>query len=282
MRNEYLAKLRMAPLSENSIVLFQTFLRAAGQIIHKTARRSADRQYLAKHLFRELDRILKNCIPKRSIFFAFDGPGPLAKLMTQRRRRSKDRQNVIHVKSHRRRKTSRTAADSTTVPKKAIDPLEFTPGVDLLYFLRDAVSYWAYTRLQNDRKYAYVDVLISGPDVAAEGELKIVDFCRSGKVREHESLVVVGGDADIVLQGMATTTIRNFLVFLQYSGGSKRSKDKANSIVSVWELCRSLERRFPNQSSAVRLDFVLLSILHGNGTSSCPHIIRSTQIFTLY
>lgn len=204
-------------------------------------------------VFRELDKILKNCIPKRSVFFAFDGPAPMAKLLTQRRRRCTERQKGKLIK---------TRGKSTRAGKVPLDRLQFTPGVELLYYLRDSMLYWTHSRLQNDRKYQGVEFFISGPDVAGEGELKIVDFCRNGFVRSGDSVVVIGGDADIVLQGLTTTTLQNFLVFLPPSGPKK--KKRVNSYVSVWEVCRSFERLFPGENSAVRLDFVILSMLQGN------------------
>lgn len=136
--------------------------------------------------------------------------------------------------------------------------------METLYYLRDAIEYWTYTRLQNDRKYTNVEVRISGPEVPGEGELKIIDFCRIGIESRDESVVVIGGDADIVLQGLATMPIRDFFVYLRNFGNHGRKR--VNYVVSVWELTRSLERLFPGDSKGARLDFVLLSIMSGNGT----------------
>ncbi len=244
---------------------------SSGQIIHQTARRSPDKETLALLVFRELDKILKNCVPKRSVFLAFDGPGPLAKLLTQRKRRCKEKKP-----SEKLIKYGRNGKRGTKV---ALDRLQFTPGVELLYYLRDAILYWTHSRLQNDRKYQQVDFFISGPDVAGEGELKIVDFCRSHYIRQGDSLVVIGGDADIVLQGLTTTAMQNFLVYLPPSG-PKKKKARSNVFVSVWELCRSFERLFPGETTAVRLDFVLLSMLQGNG--AFPHIMASLRFFFFF
>ena len=224
------------------------------QVIHQSARRASTREALAALLFRELDHILKNCIPRKSVFFAFDGPGPLAKLITQRKRRNKSKKGHTTVKDDGKK---------SQYAKSTIDRLEFTPGVDLVYYLRDMIKYWAYSRLQNDRKYRNVDIRVSGADVAGEGELKIIDFCRAAQLHETESVIVIGGDADIVLQGLATTPMRNFFVYLRHF--AKVNGKRVNYVVSVWELARILERYFPGESSGTRLDFVLLAILNGNG-----------------
>ncbi|CAN8069483.1 unnamed protein product [Agarophyton chilense] len=227
------------------------------QILHQALRRATTRQTLATAIFRELDQILKNCIPRKSVFFAFDGPAPLAKLNTQRRRRRK--KSTEYVSDYIDEKGM---LRKPKFAKLSIDSLEMTPGVETLYFVRDSVEYWAYSRLQNDRKYRNVEIRISGSDVPGEGELKLVDYCRTGKFPSTDSVVVVGGDADIVLQGLTTIPIRNFFVYLRNFAGTKGKRQ--SYVVSVWELARTFERIFPNESSSVRLDFVLLALLNGN------------------
>lgn len=45
---------------------------------------------------------------------------------------------------------------------------------------------------------------VSGAHVAGEGELKIIDWIkRTSPARQDESIVLIGGDADLVLQGLA-------------------------------------------------------------------------------
>ena len=45
---------------------------------------------------------------------------------------------------------------------------------------------------------------VSGANVAGEGELKIIDWIkRTSPPQQEESIVLIGGDADLVLQGLA-------------------------------------------------------------------------------
>lgn len=231
------------------------------QILHTAARRAQNRSMLATMIFREIDQVLKSCIPTKSIFFAFDGPGPLAKLATQRKRRSQNKTN--HASGDDSSGSSSRARKGKRYFTPGFDKLEMTPGVETLQFIRDAFEYWAYSRLQNDRKYRFVDIRISGANVPGEGELKLIDFCKSSHVTPQDSIVVVGGDADIVLQGLATTNVKDFFVYLRHFGGTK--KKRLNYVISVWELSRILEGYFPLESLGVRIDFILLSILNGNG-----------------
>lgn len=239
------------------------------QILHQAARKASDRTSLAATVFRHLDSIFKNCIPKKSIFFAFDGPAPLAKLVTQRKNRSRNR-NVAYTEP-----TKSKWGKKVPNAAKALDRVELTPGVDVLYFIKDAVQYWTYTRLQNDRKYAHVSVRISGSDVPGEGELKLIDFCRTSKISDFESVVVVGCDADIILQGLATIPVRNFFVYLSKIDRSGRRPK--SYVLSVWELSRTLESLFPNESFSARLDFILISLLSGNGKFSLETVMVSSN-----
>lgn len=233
------------------------------QILHQAARKASDPSSLAATVFRHLDYIFKNCVPKKSIFFAFDGPAPLAKLVTQRKNRSRNR-----APSYTEPIKSRIGKNGPNAAK-ALDRVELTPGVEVLYFMKDAIQYWTYTRLQNDRKYAHVSVRISGSDVPGEGELKLIDFCRTSNISDLESVVVVGCDADIILQGLATVPVRNFFVYLPKIDRSGRQPK--SYVLSVWELARTFESLFPNESSGVRLDFILISLLSGNGKQSLPN-----------
>lgn len=245
------------------------------QILHLSARKASDRTSLAVTVFRELDRIFKNCIPNKSIFFAFDGPAPLAKLVTQRKNRSRNR-----APSYTARSSTQVSQKHAPNALKAFDRVQLTPGVDILYFIKDAIQYWAYTRLQSHGKYEHISVRISGSDVPGEGELKLIDFCRSTTILESESVVIVGCDADIILQGLATVPVRNFFVYLPRVDRSGRHPK--SYVLSVWELARSLEKLFPNESSSSRLDFILISILNGNGKSSAISFINSVLSFFFY
>jgi 5'-3' exonuclease len=55
----------------------------------------------------------------------------------------------------------------------------------------------------------------SGADVPGEGELKLLDWihCRV-PAGSDESVVIVGGDADLVLQGLAITKVLLHLSYL--------------------------------------------------------------------
>uniref|UniRef100_A0A7S1XEB9 Xrn1 N-terminal domain-containing protein n=1 Tax=Compsopogon caeruleus TaxID=31354 RepID=A0A7S1XEB9_9RHOD len=181
---------------------------------------------------------------------ASSGPGPMAKLLTQRVRRSNPANSQRKVLANRH-----------------IDPNAITPGTELMYMLQDALDYFACSRLEGDMKYDKVDMRISGPDVPGEGEVKIFDWLNSFVARREagtqvssivtESVIVIGGDADIVLQGLATTSFRDLFVYAQ-------SRRDEGTVISISLLVKALEDNFPGESDRVRLDFIVLCLMNGN------------------
>lgn len=269
------------------------------QVCHQAARRASDLQTVAKLIFREIDATLKATTPTKSIFFAIDGPAPIAKMLTQRKRRSKEATKAPRsVPKRARRDSARAAAagalgeldgeraaerdgtaskrrrrgNASAVPAvQAIDRVRLTPGIDLMHDIAAAVEYYAYVRLQSNPRFQHLDIRISGPDVPGEGELKIFDFLNTKVAAEspvqpaHESAIVIGSDADIVLQALATTSMQNLFVFIRNSQTEKVEWAKrTNSIISVWNIACQLHRLFPSDSLTVRLDLIIMSICSGN------------------
>lgn len=196
-----------------------------------------------KHFINEA---LRCCVPVKSIYFAFDGPGPLAKLETQRNRRQKHR------------------TETGKRGRQTLDRLQLTPGVDLMYHLRDAVEQFARTWLEKYNAPPGLQIHISGADVAGEGEVKVIDYCHVAGFESDDSVCIVGGDADIFLLGLATTNVKNMFVFLHRTTLGAKGGKVQNLVLSVWEFTRSLEALFPGESFSVRIDFILLAILRGN------------------
>lgn len=265
------------------------------QMCHLAARRSSNMDTLVRLLFRDIDNTLKVCIPKRSIFFAFDGPAPLAKLLTQRKRRAKEtcrpprlvskaktsRTRVTQAQDHvsdssdtssriSKKRTSKRSSLSDLASKLAIDRVALTPGIQLMHDIAAAVEYYAYSRLQRNARFRYVEIRISGPDVPGEGELKIFDWlstfvaARSPSLPVKDTVAVVGSDADIVLQALATVKVQNIFIFVRNAKSAGKRTIGTYTIISVWEINRQLHHLFPHNSLAVRLDFIILSIMNGN------------------
>lgn len=61
-----------------------------------------------------------------------------------------------------------------------------------------------------------VKFYISGANMPGEGELKCIDWVKHMcEVGTEESVVIVGGDADLILQGLALSQVGNSLFQLE-------------------------------------------------------------------
>lgn len=56
-------------------------------------------------------------------------------------------------------------------------------------------------------RFANVTYYVSGANVPGEGELKCIDWIKLNVRNPDDSVVVIGGDADLVLQGMALSQV---------------------------------------------------------------------------
>ncbi|KAG5176067.1 hypothetical protein JKP88DRAFT_351243 [Tribonema minus] len=119
---------------------------------------------------------------------------------------------------------------------------------------------WAHLAGRRPRSLAALRTAyyVSGADVPGEGELKILDWAHLAVAHGgEESVVIVGGDADLVLQGLALSKVKNLFV---YASELKRS----GRIVSLWQVTRQLEAMFPGESGGIRNDLIFLLVLNGN------------------
>jgi len=153
-------------------------------------------------LFSYLDRIYKFARPQETMFLAVDGPGPKAKIITQRSRRLEK------------------ASASSYSPQEAycIDPLQFTPGTSFMEELKQGLCYYAGRRTLHSR--GSLKVYVCGADDAGEGELKLFEHMKT-LIQDQENkpkkdplaflrekplqnkpkakCMIVGNDADLIV-----------------------------------------------------------------------------------
>ncbi|KAJ1630169.1 hypothetical protein T492DRAFT_97322 [Pavlovales sp. CCMP2436] len=158
------------PISDAATRDYEHVLIDMNQVLHHAVRKANDVEHARILVFMELNVQLQRCVPTRSVVLAFDGPGPRAKLLTQRRRRAKRR---------------------TPAGKLSSDLI--SPGSAFMRDMHAAVTYYACRRLQNDEAYRNVRWWISGSQVAGEGEVK-------PGFPDTRSVCVIGSDVDLVLQ----------------------------------------------------------------------------------
>ncbi|CAM9959092.1 unnamed protein product [Ectocarpus fasciculatus] len=203
------------------------------QILHVAMRKARDEDHAIRRIFRDVNLTLKRCPPRKSVIFAFDGSAPLAKLLVQRSRRENSKRNS----------------------KYRMSALHLSPGTKFMEDVASAMEYYAFQECTRPC-YQGVKFYISGANVPGEGELKCIDWLKN-MPEPDESAVIVGGDADLILQGLALSEVKNTFICSQTDAGSYR-------LSSIWEVVRSLEAMFPGQSALVRIDLAVLIMLNGN------------------
>jgi 5'-3' exoribonuclease 2 len=99
-------------------------------LLYGIARRANDYDHFFVLLFQQLDTMLREFPPRKHVFLALDGPGPRAKILTQRDRRMK---SLLKESNSSRRKS-------------VVNTLQFTPGTPLMAKLKEALCYYVTAR----------------------------------------------------------------------------------------------------------------------------------------
>lgn len=121
--------------------------------------------------------------PNHTVFIAFDGVAPVAKLNQQRRRRY-----MTWFQSQM------MLSDSTTNEKW--NTSNITPGTSFMNQLADKVK----LRFANPKEFGLAKIMVSAADEAGEGEHKIYDYIRSLPAYHKSSTTVIYGlDADLIM-----------------------------------------------------------------------------------
>ena len=222
---------------------FDHVLIDVNQYVHTSARRATSQEDAVRRLYAALDGVLKVARPRKSLVLALDGAAPVAKIVTQRKRREA---NVA--------KTGVQLANE-------VHPLLITPGTVFMDVISDALESYAIERVSRRRTLENVTVYTSCVRAAGEGELKLVRWLRSSAC-DGGTAAVVSGDADVVLQALAALdcTRKDLEPFVL-----RPFVKGAYGIVSAWRLGRELAKRFPTASAdRSRDDVLVLLLLQGN------------------
>jgi 5'-3' exonuclease len=102
----------------------------------------------------------------------------------------------------RSRRKAKSKPRKNAKRQTAMDSLQVTPGCSLMLKIKRALEHFACSRLQS-RMFKDVQFVISGADVAGEGELKIIKYIKAIRDENPETdrYLLIGSDADLVLLG---------------------------------------------------------------------------------
>ena len=121
--------------------------------------RPRTRQKMRRHVEIWLSRMIRASRPRRTLFLAIDGPGPLAKLLHQRASRKSEARRLVRAASQGR--------------EDEVSRLEITVGTELMAEVDSWVSAWAQEQLQG--QWGHLRIVVSGCTVPGEGETKIIE-----------------------------------------------------------------------------------------------------------
>ena len=232
------------------------------QLLHICVRKSRTDGHALTLLMKSLDDVIQVAQPTQTLVLAMDGAPSAAKLATQRKRRyatySKTAWKLANLgKYHRKRvdvarKKRRLAGEVRT--------LCITPGTDFMRRAEQAIQYWAWQRLSSRWSVLHpVKIYLSPSTVPGEGEIKLLEWVYQKKRRG--SIAILGGDSDLVLEGLLIPSKISRDVFVLLPDGNTRYLS-----VSIWETTRALQRMVPDAPDVMklRMDLTLLLILNGN------------------
>ncbi|KAJ3167893.1 hypothetical protein HDU88_001840 [Geranomyces variabilis] len=238
------------PKADLASIPFETVCIDVNPLLHRAARKSKNNDQCVKRLFRSLDDlVMRGFNPKSVVCLAVDGPGPLAKIAEQRRRR----------------RAPRIAKKST------FDARQITPGTAFMNSIDSHLNYYACQYLvRTARTKPGLRVIVSGPNVAGEGEVKILGHLVDG--RDKMTNLIIGSDNDILLQAIAANV--KGTVVLDDDGGVTFSYDDFLSAIS--------HERPDSKPELVALDLAAIILLMGNDYLPKMRKVTFDQLWNCY
>ena len=142
----------------------------------------------------KIDEYVSIIKPRKTLFVAFDGVAPVAKLSQQRDRRYKS-YLLNEIKNKFQKQPS-------TWDKTAI-----TPGTSFMKYLSIFCKNYF---LHKEKEYNIDKIIISCSDEVGEGEHKIFHYIRTDeKTHKHANTIVYGLDADLIMLSLNHLSIAN-------------------------------------------------------------------------
>ena len=155
----------------------------------------SDVETILRGLCSKIDEYIRQLKPDKTIFIAFDGVAPVAKLEQQRSRR---------YKSLYQNNVSRSIFKTTTP-----DPWNttaITPGTVFMKRLNERM----YSLYNSPGKYNVEKIIVSGSDSPGEGEHKLFQYIRDHEAEhKNDTTVIYGLDADLIMLSINHLPISN-------------------------------------------------------------------------
>jgi 5'-3' exoribonuclease 2 len=198
-----------------------------------------------------LDRLVAAVRPRNLLYLAIDGVAPRAKMNQQRSRRFRSAQEVKEKKQMKVQVLEEMASLGYDIPAEEEDHNSWdsnviTPGTEFMTKISVFIRFYVLEKMNSDKYWKGLKVIISDASVAGEGEHKIMDFIRSQRSQPNYNPnlhhVIHGLDADLIMLALATHEI-HFSILREKVFFGKRDKDQEKS--EAQKLFENQEMHYP-------------------------------------
>lgn len=207
--------------------------------------------------------------PSNTVYIAFDGVAPFAKMEQQKTRRFR----TAYLEHY------------GIVPKSSFSSSLITPGTEFMEYLSNYVNKHFSTKSSSSSS-----IIVSASNVPGEGEHKLFQHIRDNSSSHlGQNTVVYGLDADLLMLSIFHSRQTNLFVFREAPEFAKSLNADLESgegyILDIDQLCLSISQemdcRFPDRRRV--FDYAFLCFLLGN--DFLPHFpavnIRTRGIYSL-
>ena len=214
---------------------------------------------------KKIQEYIDNVRPSNTVYIAFDGVAPLAKMNQQKTRRYRS----VFMEKH------------GIVNKAAFNSCLITPGTDFMDYLADYTA----THFKKNHK-----IIVSAANQPGEGEHKLFQHIRDNKAaHKGQNTVIYGLDADLLMLSIFHHEYTNLYVYREAPEFAKSlNADLENGeayLLDITALCMSICNEMECRYNNIRrvYDYAFLCFMLGN--DFLPHLpalnIRTNGIFTL-
>jgi len=208
-------------------------------------------------IFHYIEKLFHTIKPRKLFYMAIDGVAPRAKMNQQRQRRFKSaaEAKLELVKAQKEGKK----LDAGTSP---FDSNCITPGTAFMEQLSIKLEYFIRKKINEDKSWRDVKVILSGHETPGEGEHKIMEYIRVEKMKKdhnpNESHCLYGLDADLIMLSLASHEPNFALLREEVVFGKKKKPSRDDPPPRFFLLYINLLREYLDQEFRLRRDTSLL------------------------
>lgn len=179
-------------------------------------------QLLSENVIQILEQHIQFIQPEQTLFIAFDGIPPPAKIVQQRSRRFKTKhleKLTAEFLSHYQQSNSNPLSNPQENPSQQQSTKPFpwqtnmiTPGTPFMIFLSNQLEKYFQTHLKNNKTKTNTKIqILSTSEHPGEGEHKIFQYLRENPPKPNENIAIYGLDSDLIM--LSLLSVPNIYIF---------------------------------------------------------------------